>query len=80
MWNFLLKNPDVKIIVGAIVGEDGVTDGYGVPTGEFTATDGILLFFMILGFILFMYLVIKFGIYLFNLAFYSQDDKEDFEE
>lgn len=77
MWNFLLKNPDVKIIVGAIVGEDGVTDGYGVPTVEFTATDGIILFFAILGFIFFMYLVIKFSIYLFNLVFYSDDNKDE---
>lgn len=79
MWNFLLETHDVGV-VGSGVGEDNITDGYGVPTGEFTATDGILLFFVILGVIFFMYLVIKFGIYLFNRAYYSDDDKDEYNE
>lgn len=76
MWNFLLDTHDVGVIGGEI-GESGGAGGYGVPTGEFTATDGIILFFAILGFIFFMYLVIKFSIYLFNLAFYSEDDENE---
>ena len=79
MWNFLL-NVNNAGVIGREIGEDGITDGYGVPTGEFTATDGIILFFAILGFIFFMYLVIKFGIYLFNLVFYSDDDKDEYDE
>ena len=79
MWNFLLDTQDVGV-VGSGIGEDGITDGYGVPTGEFTATDGIILFFAILGFIFFMYLVIKFGIYLSKLAFYSGDNEEEYYE
>ena len=79
MWNFLLETHDVGV-VGGQVGESGGAGGYGVPTGEFTATDGILLFFVILGVMFFMYLVIKFGIYLFNRAYHSDDDKDEYDE
>ena len=79
MWNFLLETHDVGVVGGG-VGESGGPGGYGVPTIEFTATGGLLLFFVILGFLFFMYLVIKFGIFLFKLAFYSGDNEEEYYE
>ena len=78
MLNLLIKNIVFFIVAGNIVGEDGITDGYGVPTGEFTATDGILFFFAILGFIFFMYLVFKFSFFLVKKFVFNNE--EDYEE
>ena len=66
----------INIVVCNEIRPDGTTDGYGASIArDLTATDILLGIFALIGFVTFIYLVIKFSIYLFNLAFYSGDDE-----
>ena len=61
------------------IAPDNKADGYVVPTGEFTAISAILFFFMVLGFGLFVFFLIKLGLFLAKKYVWIEENEESEE-